>query len=211
MFKVRLLTLMLLTWCLVATIYCLQASSKYSAAKKELQQLRSQLGYLAIIDKTKLNVVNVTATQPELRWRVFVPERKVYRLVFRTNPDPLNAKPLTKFQTLDFLVHSDEYVVSSSVTCSDGDWLLNVGVGDSCIKQLPLPPWFDEETHNFQQHTLSEWSDVSDDGRLYKPWIAGSKNSLSHSVADVSDGDLLLAEWAKNGKSLQLWLMEGTH
>lgn len=112
------------------------------ALRREVEQLRIELGYLVPIDESKVNIIEVPTTDT-WRWRVFAPEGTVFDAGIITKQIPRHGTPGPSF--LGFQIPSERrgVLVTASVAkdLEDGYALrLDFGDGRTMSSRTPLKP-----------------------------------------------------------------------
>lgn len=153
----------LLALLLAATAVCLAVSywrtaRQLAATQSKLRQLRdefsylSELGYLAIDDRTKFHAVALDCDEPNTwRWRLFIPEGVRYKWNIACQDIPRNSPPsragVTAVSNEPYWDTENEVLVTARLRQADeGKWSLSVTskIGDSKYQMsgatLEIPP-----------------------------------------------------------------------
>ena len=114
---------------------------KLHRAEAELRQLRNEVGYLSVDDRSKVHVIAVDMNEPDTwRWRIFLPQGVRYSWCLGFGDIPGKGVPQPKLKHTSNEPYSDEdveVVVTASLRqLDDGDWSLSVSskIGTSHIR-----------------------------------------------------------------------------
>jgi hypothetical protein len=129
----------LLLFLLVATLAASNIFTSYRLKQShdENAKLRTELGYLTIEDRSKLNVVQI-ATYEDLKWqwRVYVPEESKLVLRTATHDIPEYGLPLNSGR---LGLRHGEYLITAAVRRDrEGKWQLTLATGGT-LSRTPFP------------------------------------------------------------------------
>jgi hypothetical protein len=134
-FSLRTLLLLVVIVCIAIPLG--MQSYKLHRAETELRQLRNEVGYLSIDDRSKVHVVAVDMNEPNTwRWRIFLPQGVRYSWCLGFGDIPAKGVPQPKLQHISNEPYSDndvEVVLTARLRqLDDGDWSLSVSsmIGD---------------------------------------------------------------------------------
>jgi hypothetical protein len=124
------------TLLLVFAIICLAVplilqSLKLRDARVELRQLRDQLGYLTVDDRSQVHIIAVDMNEPDTwRWRMFLPQGARYTWCLGYGDIPAKGVPKPKISSTSNEPYSEtetEIVVTAKLRqMDDGNWSLSV-------------------------------------------------------------------------------------
>lgn len=128
-FSLRTLLLIVVVVC-IAIPMAMQTIKLYRA-EVELRQLRNEVGYLSVDDRSKVHVIAVDMNEPNTwRWRIFLPQGVRYSWCLGFGDIPAKGVPEPKIKHTSNEPYSDEdveVVVTAKLRqIDDGDWSLSV-------------------------------------------------------------------------------------
>jgi hypothetical protein len=129
--KFSLRTMLLVIAILCLAIPLILQSSKLNRAQVELRQLRDQLGYLTIDDRSKVHIIAVDVDEPNTwRWRMFLPRGVRYTWCLGYGDIPAQGVPKSKMDGISNESYSEtdsEVVITAKLRQMDNrDWTLSV-------------------------------------------------------------------------------------
>ncbi len=137
-FSLRSLLVAILVICVSITLW--QTSRRLADSQSELRQLRDEVGYLSVKDRTKLHAVALdTGEANTWRWRMFIPKGHRYQWKIACKDIPLDSPPQSDQGTSTIsnepYWESDNEVLVTARLQQDKDesWTLSVSskIGDS--------------------------------------------------------------------------------
>jgi hypothetical protein len=169
---------------LVATlVVCLaishwNTSRQLTAAQSELRQLRDELGYISIDDRSKFHAVALDTGEPNTwQWRLFIPKGAKYQWNLACQDIPQRSPPakagMTGVSNEPYWERDNEVLVTARLREVDhGNWTLSVSskIGDSRSQMsgatLKIPAerieWMQSVPSTDGQVIGSEGTDVRD-------------------------------------------------
>ncbi|HEX2473647.1 MAG TPA: hypothetical protein VHK01_02810, partial [Lacipirellulaceae bacterium] len=156
-FSLRTLLLLVVIVCIAIPLG--MQSYKLHRAETELRQLRNEVGYLSVDDRSKVHVIAVDMNEPNSwRWRIFLPQGVRYSWCLGFGDIPAKGVPQPKLKHTSNEPYSDEdveVVVTARLRqLEDGDWSLSVSsmIGDQLYQmggaRVTIPS---EEMRRIQQ------------------------------------------------------------
>jgi hypothetical protein len=134
-FSLRTLLLVVVIIC-IAMPMAIQTIKLYRA-QAELRQLRNEVGYLSVNDRSKVHVIAVDMNEPHTwRWRIFLPQGVRYSFCLGYGDIPPKGVPEPKLKHTSNEPYSDEdaevLVTAKLRPLDDGNWSLSVSsaIGD---------------------------------------------------------------------------------
>ena len=134
----------LLSFVIAVTAICLavshwHTSRQLATAQRQLRQLRDELGYITIKDRTRFHAVALDSGEPNTwRWRLFIPKGARYKWNIACQDIPRNSPPsragTTTVSNEPYWNSDNEVLVTARLREADeGDWTLSVTskIGDS--------------------------------------------------------------------------------
>jgi hypothetical protein len=168
-FSLRTLLLLVVIVCIAIPLG--MQSYKLHRAETELRQLRNEVGYLSIDDRSKVHVIAVDMDEPDTwRWRIFLPQGIRYSWCFGFGDIPQKGVPQPKLRHVSNEPYSDEdveVVVTARLReLDDGNWSLSVSSKIDQLYQMgsarvTIPA---EEMRRIQEASVYERDTLGDRG-----------------------------------------------
>ncbi len=134
-FSLRTLLLVVVIIC-IAIPMAIQTLKLYRA-EAELRQLRNEVGYLAVDDRSKVHVIAIDMNEPDTwRWRIFLPQGVRYSFCLGYGDIPAKGVTEPKLKHISNEPYSDEdvevLVTAKLRPLDEGNWSLSVSsaIGD---------------------------------------------------------------------------------
>ena len=130
---------LLVGFCALLLGYLLLLTRNHSLSR-EVQSLRAEVGYLALVDESRVNVVEVPTNGPyEWRWRVYAPPGTVFDAGIMTGKIPSSGTGRPNSIGVDIPSETNGVLITASVTNDhDGGKLLELKLGNGNSLRVPI-------------------------------------------------------------------------